>query len=60
MNSENHSKWVATQLVPNLPSRSCIVVDNASYHSKNVDLPPNSNTKKDVIQEWLSKKGIGT
>lgn len=60
MNAENYSKWVATQLVPNLPSRSVIVVDNASYHSKNVDLPPNSNTKKDVIQEWLSKKGIGT
>lgn len=58
MNFENYEKWIRTQLLPNLPPNSIIVVDNASYHNKDYDLAPNANTRKADMQSWLSEKGI--
>jgi hypothetical protein len=31
-------KWALEQLIPNLPPKSCIVMDNASYHSTLVSI----------------------
>ncbi|XP_046971055.1 uncharacterized protein LOC124538094 [Vanessa cardui] len=58
MNYENYEKWFRTQLIPNLPPKSVVVVDNASYHNKQYDLTPTSNSKKVDMQAWLSEKGI--
>ena len=58
MNYENYEKWLRTQLIPNLPPNSVVVVDNASYHNKQWDLAPSSNTKKADMQNWLTDKGI--
>jgi transposase len=33
MNHENYFKWLRNQLIPNLPSNSVVVLDNASYHN---------------------------
>lgn len=33
MNSENYEKWVREKLIPNLPPRSVLVLDNAPYHN---------------------------
>ncbi|XP_028982274.1 uncharacterized protein LOC107042702 [Diachasma alloeum] len=38
MNWDNFIKWIDEQLVPNLPEPSAIIVDNASYHSKQLHL----------------------
>lgn len=43
MNFENYEKWLRTQLIPNLPPGSVVVVDNASYHNKQYDIAPTSN-----------------
>lgn len=32
MNAANFTKWLEKQLIPNLPSHSVIVMDNAAYH----------------------------
>ncbi|XP_045774093.1 uncharacterized protein LOC123873329 [Maniola jurtina] len=45
MNSENYERWLRTQLIPNLPPNSVVVVDNASYHNKQLDAAPTSNSK---------------
>ncbi|XP_039754386.1 uncharacterized protein LOC120629507 [Pararge aegeria] len=58
MNYENYEKWLRTQLLPNLPPNSVVVVDNASYHNKQWDLAPTSNSKKADMQAWLTDKGI--
>lgn len=46
MNSTNYEKWLREKLIPNLPAKSVIVVDNASYHSVLLDPAPTSTLKK--------------
>ncbi|GBP15413.1 hypothetical protein EVAR_80584_1 [Eumeta japonica] len=46
MTAKNFEKWLRTQLIPNLPPRSVVVVDNASYHNKQYDPAPTSNSRK--------------
>ncbi|XP_049869122.1 uncharacterized protein LOC126368921 [Pectinophora gossypiella] len=58
MNFETYEKWIRTQLLPNLPPKSILVLDNATYHNKEYDVAPNENTKKTDMQTWLSKHGI--
>lgn len=58
MNFENYEKWLRSQLMPNLPPNSVLVVDNASYHNKQYEAAPTSNTKKADMQKWLQEKGI--
>ncbi|XP_045540813.1 uncharacterized protein LOC123722588 [Papilio machaon] len=58
MNSDNYERWLRTKLIPNLPPNSVVVVDNASYHNKELDAAPTSNTKKADMQTWLCQKGI--
>ncbi|XP_072940847.1 uncharacterized protein [Epargyreus clarus] len=58
MNFQNYEKWLKTQLIPNLPPRSVVVVDNASYHNKKEDHCPASNGLKSDMQAWLREKGI--
>lgn len=61
MNGEIFKKWVEDQLLPalNAMDGKCVVVmDNAPYHSMLVDKPPNSNSRKSHMEEWLTKNGI--
>lgn len=58
MNSDNYEKWVKTQLVPNLPPRSVVVKDNASYHNKYRDKIPTSAWRMNDILDWLADKHV--
>nr|XP_046471014.1 uncharacterized protein LOC124213606 [Neodiprion pinetum] len=58
MNYENYEKWLRSQLMPNLPPNSVVIVDNASYHNKQSELAPTSNTKKSDMQKWLRDRDI--
>lgn len=40
INFQNYSKWIRVKLMPNLPERSVVVIDNASYHNVEVDRGP--------------------
>lgn len=60
MNATVFENWVKTQLLPNVQEGSCIVMDNASYHSR-VDpetKPPTSKSKKSEMIEWLKQNDI--
>lgn len=50
--------WFSSQLLPKIPPRSIIVMDNAPYHSVALEKAPTSSTRKADIQAWLTKKGI--
>lgn len=56
MNSENFCTWITKQLIPNLPSESVVVVDNASYHNWLQDPPPSSKNRKAEIKKWLEDR----
>lgn len=60
MNSNIFKTWVRDQLLPNLPKESVVVMDNASYHSTQVEgtKAPISATKKNEMIQWLCDKGI--
>lgn len=58
MNAENFTKWLTEKLLPNIPRNSIIVMDNAPYHSKEENKPPNMNNRKQVMVEWLQAHNI--
>jgi transposase len=59
MDEENFSKWLRTQLLPNIPDHAVIIMDNAPYHNMFLEdnVPPLSS-KKVVLQKWLHKNNI--
>jgi transposase len=54
MNWEMFHKWFTEKLMPNIPPKSLIIMDNASYHNVLAACsPPISSSKKDEIRKWL-------
>jgi hypothetical protein len=58
MDGEMYEKYFSEQLLPNLPPKSVIVVDNASYHSRKKEQLPTRSWRKDKIKEWLNVHNI--
>jgi len=58
MNHTNYMKWLQEKLIPNLESKSVIVVDNASYHNVQLNRHATSNVRKGEMLLWLDKRGI--
>ncbi|XP_046966920.1 uncharacterized protein LOC124534920 [Vanessa cardui] len=58
MNHDNYTKWLNEKLLPNLPEKSVIVMDNASYHNTRSSKIPTSNSSKGEMQKWLTENGI--
>ena len=60
MNSTVFIDWTKKQLIPALPQKSLVVMDNASYHNVVIKgtRPPTSATRKAEIQQWLTLNDI--
>ena len=58
MNDKMIVRWVEDKLIPNLPPKYVLVMDNAAYHNAQLNRHPVRATKKHLIQEWLTKHGI--
>ncbi|XP_052756778.1 uncharacterized protein LOC113512254 [Galleria mellonella] len=58
MNTVNFKKWVLDKLIPNLHEPTCIVMDNARYHSSQINKPPSMINRKKEITDWLSSNNI--
>lgn len=58
MNHANFMMWVETQLIPNLPERSVLVVDNASYHNVTAEKNITSASLKADMRKWLSEHDL--
>lgn len=58
MNSTNFFTWVNKQLLPNLPPRCVLVIDNASYHNVKLERDPTSSSKKAEMIDWLVARNI--
>lgn len=58
INLQNFQQWVVTQLLPGLKKPSLIIINNAPYHSKNLNKMPNSVWIKDSIKNWFNHNNI--
>ncbi|XP_076037484.1 uncharacterized protein LOC143022948 [Oratosquilla oratoria] len=58
MNSDTFKQWFVDQLLPNIPERSLIVLDNAHYHCALVNQVPSLTTQKVDIVKWLTENSI--
>ncbi len=58
MNWMNFSKWFEEQLIPNIPKRSIVILDNARYHNVLIkNFFPSACSKKEQLQNWLNSNG---
>ncbi len=58
MNWTNFSKWFQSQLLPNIPPKSMIILDNAKYHNVLMDgFFPNTSSSKKQLSDWLTRNG---
>jgi transposase len=58
MNFENFSKWLKNDVLPRLPPKSLLVMDNAKYHCKKAEGEPGSKSRKCELKEWLDKNNF--
>lgn len=58
MNYKNYEKWLKEKLIPNLPPKTVLVIDNASYHNKQLNPAPTSSSKKADLMQWLLNHNI--
>ena len=60
MNSAHFEAWWTNSVLPNLPDKSVVVIDNASYHSRQTEESKNPTKKwrKAKIQDWLRQQSI--
>lgn len=57
-NFEVFYNWFHQQLIPNLPAKSCIVMDRATYHMVPEERLIPAQMKKSDIQNWLTEHQI--
>ena len=58
LTSEHFEEWFHDSLMPNIPPKSLIVIDNAPYHSRRLEPVPTMSSRKQVMQDWLTAHGI--
>lgn len=57
MNYEKFKNWFIG-LLNNLKEPMTIIMDNAPYHSVQVNKPPNQSNRKSELVKWLSENGV--
>lgn len=60
MNIQHFMRWFVDELLPNVPNKSVLVVDNALYHNSVSEDTRNPTTswRKAQIQDWLRSRNI--
>ena len=58
INCDVFESWLEKQLLPNLPQKCVLIIDKASYHSRQEVKVPTQATKKAEILEFMMKKNI--
>ncbi|XP_043264226.1 uncharacterized protein LOC122404355 [Colletes gigas] len=58
MDAEKFEKWIVEKLLPNIPQSSVVVMDNAPYHSTQINKPPTKSSTKAAMVKWLTENNI--
>lgn len=58
MNQRNFMEWADTQLLPNLPLESVLIIHNAPYHNVAVEKSVTTASKKAEMLKWLEDRNV--
>ena len=60
MNSAHFENWFEVKVLPALPDKSVVLIDNAKYHTRQTDesKKPTTAWRKDRIKDWLDERNI--
>ena len=58
MDEESYKCYFEKSICQNIPKHSVIVIDNAPYHSKNMENYPTNKWRKQQFVDWLTEKNI--
>ena len=61
MNATNFEKWIREKVIPTLAHlhQPCVIVmDNAPYHGKQIDVPPTKRSLKKDMLDYLKRHGV--
>ncbi|XP_028041259.1 uncharacterized protein LOC114251247 [Bombyx mandarina] len=58
MNRTNFMKWLSKKLICNLLPNSLVVMDNAPYHTVQVNKTPSMSSSKLQMQKWITNKEL--
>ena len=58
INAEIYEHYLRQTLLPKLPPKSIVVLDNSGPHSRRYNKTPNTSTNKDNIKKWLKHNNI--
>ena len=58
MTAQHFEEWFHDALMPNIQPNSLIVMDNVPYHSRRLEPVPTMNSRKQVMQDWLTSHRI--
>ena len=58
IDGDRFEEWFKNQLLPNITPHSIIVMDNAKYHSVEINKAPISSNRKQDMKEWVKTRGI--
>ena len=60
MNSTHFENWWEVKVLPALPDKSVVLIDNAKYHSRQTDdsKKPTTAWRKDRIKKWLEDRNV--
>lgn len=54
----HYEKWLRNQLMVNIPKNSILVIDDSPNNNRYVDRPPNANSIKEQMINWLKRQNI--
>ena len=58
MNANVFENCFPEKLIPNLPEKSVVILDNAYYHCRQVDKIPKMNTRKAEMLDFMKRNSI--
>ena len=58
MKANNFYRWVREKLIPNLPAKSVVIIDNAAYYNIQIDRCTTAATRKADIQAWMNRHHV--
>ena len=58
MNGDKFFNWVKEKLIPHLPTKSVLIIDNTPYYNFQVNKCPTQASRKADIQAWLTRQQI--
>ena len=58
MNGNNFEKWIVETVLPRIPPKSVLIMDNAPFHMRLINKPPAKSSLKRGMVDYLRRNGV--